>query len=195
MGRRPFCLILAAFPLLAIEAPAGPPIADDEPPAAKPAARASASADAPQKEDEPPEGRLGMTRAILCVKVDGYEDYLERPDGCLTADEKLVIYYRPRHFATHRVKDGLEAHLIQDARIRRRGAKSHLQSKDKILDYKARGRGPIGNIYLTNTISVSELKPGDYDLDITLHDAVSKGPAVKQVLHFTIVPETAPREP
>ena len=159
-------------------------------------AASSSTAAGPDDDDPPREPpsrtgppRLVMTRAVPCISVLGYEDYVERTDSTLTVDEKLVIYYRPEHFATERVDDEYRAHLIQDARIRRHGDKKFLQSKDKIVDYLARGRKPPANLYLTNSISLSDLRPGDYDLDIILHDAISKGPPARQTLQFTIIPE------
>ena len=162
-------------------APARSP-ADERP--AKPARKAKA---------DPAEYRFGMTRAILCESVKGYEDYVERPDARLTADEKLLIYYRPRHFASERDGEEYRAHLVQDARIRRRGEKATLQAKDKLVDFAPKGPKPPENKYITNWISVSDLMPGDYDLDIILHDAIagSKSPPATQTLRFTIIPDAA----
>ncbi len=142
----------------------------------------------PQDAPEAPETRLVMSKAIVCESVGGFADYVGRPKTGLTADEKLLIYYEPRNFATQRVGRRHQAHLVQDVRLRRRDEKVALWSKDKVLDYSAKSEAPIAQIYLTNTISLKGLKPGDYDLDVILHDEVAGGRPATQTLRFSIKP-------
>ena len=178
MGKvsRPGALALALAAALA-SAPAPPGT-----PARKPGADAA-------------ESRLSMTRAVVCLSVKGYEDYVKRPEASLTADEKLLIYYRPRNFAIERDGEDYSAHLVQDARIRRRGEKAILLAKAKLVEFIPKGPAPPSNKYMTNWISVADLKPGDYDLDIILHDVVAGSRPITQTVQFTVVPDPADEKP
>lgn len=135
----------------------------------------------------PVEYRLVMSKAVACEFVEGFGDYVERPSPRLSADEKLLVYYEPRHFATEKIGGRHRAHLTQDARVRKRGQKAAVWSKDKLLDYEAKADSPAFQLFLSNTIALKGLPPGDYDLDITLHDEVSRGSPATQTLRFSIV--------
>ena len=47
--------------------------------------------------------RLGMTPPIACREIEGYEEYEPLPDAALTSDEKLLVYFRPRHYKSTKV--------------------------------------------------------------------------------------------
>lgn len=176
--------LAAAALAIAVTVQALPVAGEDRP--ARPARKPKA---------DPAEYRFGMTPALLCLSVKGYEDYVERPDAALTAGEKLLIYYQPRHFASERAGDEYRSRLVQDARLRRRGQKAILQAKDKLVEYAPKGPTPPERNYITNWISVSALKPGDYDLDIILHDTIAQTPPVTQTVRFTIIPDPADDKP
>lgn len=138
---------------------------------------------------EQPSGPLAMTRALACESIKGYQDYVPRPEAALTKDEKLLVYYEPLNYAIERDRTGMyRAHLSQDARVRRRGEKTVLWKKDNLLDYEVKGNGPPKRICLMNTIALKALKPGEYDLDIVLHDRIGNGPPVTQTLKITVKP-------
>ena len=138
--------------------------------------------------DEPEEKEpLAMSPAVACRAINGYEDYEPLPDATLTSDEKLLVYYRPTGFRTEPVGDKFRAHFVQDARIRRRGQKAVLKSRMKLLEYEVKSDIPPDLIYLRNTISLKGLKPGQYELDIILHDKIGGGPPVTQALDFQVV--------
>ncbi|MEO6810784.1 MAG: hypothetical protein ABI353_16840 [Isosphaeraceae bacterium] len=137
---------------------------------------------------KPSEG-LAMTRALACESIKGYQDYVPRPEAALTKDEKLLVYYEPLNYAIEQDKTGMyRAHFSQDARIRKRGAKIVLWKKDNLLDYEVKGNGPPRKLCLMNTIALKALSPGEYDLDIVLHDRLGDGPPVTQTLKITIKP-------
>jgi hypothetical protein len=138
------------------------------------------------------DGSFGMTMPVACKEIRGFEDFQELPGAALTSDEKLLVYFRPRHYKSAKVGAEFEAHLTQDGRIRRRGEKAVLWSKAKLLDYRVKTDMPPQSIYMRNTISVKALKPGEYDYDITLHDAIGRSAPVVRTLPFTIVPAAAP---
>jgi hypothetical protein len=148
----------------------------------------------PKASPSPVRGTLTMSEAVVCRSIDGYEDYEPLPDAAQTSDEKLLVYYRPFGYRTTFVKDAYQAHLTQDAEIRRRGEKGVLRQKKKLLDYTAKSPQPPEQIYLRNTISLKGLKPGDYVLTIILHDELGDGPPATQVVRFRVVPAQDPRK-
>ena len=141
------------------------------------------------------DGSFGMTPPVACKEVRGFGDYEPLPSPALTSDEKLLVYYQPRHYKTARVGDKYEAHFVQDGRIRRRGSKGVIWSKPKLLDFTASSVDPPRQVYLRNTISLKGLKPGEYDYDIVLHDAVGRSASAVRTLPFTIIEAPAGAEP
>ena len=130
---------------------------------------------------------LSKSPAVACKAIDGYEDFEPLPDATLTSDEKLLVYYRPAGFQTEQVGDEFRAHFVQDAQIRRRGEKTVLKSKKKLLDYEFKSDSAPALVYLRNTISLKGMKPGKYELDIILHDKIGGGTPATQALPFEIV--------
>lgn len=128
-----------------------------------------------------------MSPAVACKAVEGYDDYEPLPDATLTSDEKLLVYYRPTGFQTEQVDGKFRAHFVQDARIRRRGEKTVLKSRKRLLEYEVKSDLPPALVYLRNTISLKGMKPGDYELDIILHDKIGGGSPATQALAFQIV--------
>jgi hypothetical protein len=149
---------------------------------------------APQKPPARPT-ELGMTPAIACLKVDGYDDFVELPDASLTPDDKLQVYYKPLNYAVEKRPKFLYSHLTQDVRIRRKGKKDVLWKKDQMFNYEAKSPDPTQRIFMTNKISIKALTPGEYELDIILHDALVAGSAATQTLAFTVVPIPKSTEP
>lgn len=140
----------------------------------------------PDKED-PDDGSFGFTEPVACSEIKGFEDYVELPGGALTSDEKLIVYFRPRHFKTAKVGRQYEAHFTEDVKIRRRGQKPVLWSKAKIMEYQPRGGLPNPPIYFHNKIAIKGLTPGKYDLEIVLHDEIGQTPPAVRVLPFEVV--------
>src|SRR5262249_27375089 len=136
---------------------------------------------------------LSMTPAIPCRTIAGFEDYEALDDPALTKDEKLLIYYHPIRYKYEKLKDGYHMHLTQDFRIRRRGEKAVLQTKDNMVKYEVRTKRPPANVYIQNYISLKALSPGEYDLDIILHDRVGKGRDALQTVKFRVKP--SPSDP
>ena len=144
--------------------------------------------------DDSPPRKLAMTPAVACSKITGFGDYVPLDEAVLTRDDKLLVYYEPTGFLYETVGKEYRVHFTQDARIHRRGQKAALQSKDKLLDYKGKSKQPPVNIYLSNTIALKDLAPGEYDLEIILRDDVAKGPPATQVLKFRVkAVDAAPR--
>ncbi len=140
--------------------------------------------------DGPP---LAMSPGKVCSNVRGYGDFDERPEPSLTRDEKLQIYCEPTGFATGTRPDGSTyVHLVVDAKIRRKGRKEVLWSKDAIVDYESEGSSPPAVVYLASTFAVRGLKPGDYQADLVLRDKHDPAARAEQTVDFRIVlPSTA----
>jgi hypothetical protein len=155
-------------------------------------ARQSATGSSPDGSEE----TLSMSKGVVCASdsIKGYENYQELPGAALTREEKLHVYYRPLGYQTSYNDGFYEAHFIQDAEIRRRGEKTVLRQKKKLLEYHPRGRERPALIYLRNAISLKELPPGDYDLNIILYDEIAKGAPATQIVPFKIIPAQDPRQ-
>jgi hypothetical protein len=140
----------------------------------------------PLTRDDPEKPKLKMTEAIACSKVDGYEQYEPLEDATLTADEKLFVYYKPLNYHVERKGNLYRAYLTQDARIRPHGKKTVLRRKDDLMKYEVKEKSEPTNLFISNFISLKDLPPGDYDLDIILHDRVGDEANATQVLPFRI---------
>jgi hypothetical protein len=149
----------------------------------------------PSAKDDPDDGSFGFTKPVACVEIKGYEDYVELSGGEITNHEKLIVYFRPRHFKTNRVGRQYESHFTEDVRVRRRGEKAVLWSKMKMVDYQPRADIPRPPIYFHNKIALKGLAPGNYELEIVLHDEIGQTPPATRVLPFVIVePKEEPAE-
>jgi len=142
----------------------------------------------PKAQDESGERPLAMTRAVACSKIHGFEDFELLADSRLTADDKLLVYYKPLNYQVDLEKGRYKIHLTQEGRLRRRGDKTVLWKKAALLDYEVDTDKPPGTIYLMNTIATKGLPPGEYDLDIVLRDERAGGRTATQVLKFQVVP-------
>ena len=145
-----------------------------------------------EKSQAPLEVHLSMTPAVACKSIVGYEQYVALPEAVLSKDDKLLIYYCPLGFAIVPVGPKYQAHFVQDVRVRKRGEKTVVWSRDKLVDQKFEGVEPPSVLYLFNRISLKGLTPGDYDLDIILHDVHSKGATAEQTFRFKVKPTAAP---
>jgi hypothetical protein len=155
-------------------------------PAPVAAAGSAAAPDDKKGEAAQDEGDLAMTDGIVCETIGGYRKYAERPGAALVKDEKMLVYYEPFGYTIERDDKGYRAHLTQDAFVRRKGGKVPLWGKKKIVDYEVRNPQPPTTLYLSNTISLKGLPPGEYELDIVLHDELGKGGRATQTVKFRV---------
>ncbi len=148
--------------------------------------------ESPSKPEPAADEVLSTTPAVACRSIAGYEDYEILPDASLTAEEKLLVYYRPLNYRVEKVAAGYHAHMTQDGQIRRRGGKAVLLRKMKLLDYEFTTKEMPNPVFLRNTVALKGLKPGDYEYDIILHDMLGQGETVTRTLAFKIVPVVLP---
>jgi hypothetical protein len=155
--------------------------------------------------DEPKTARpaLEMSKAVVCKKVVGYEDFVELPNASLTSLDKLNVYFRPLNFRVDPVEkpkfgSRFKARFSEDCQIRRKGEKTVLMKKDKMVEYDPTFELRGQTLYIVNNISLKGLAPGDYELDLVLHDVLEKDSTATQTVGFTIVPppkvDTPPKE-
>ncbi len=153
----------------------------------------------PQRPDEARKSErpaLAMSKAILCKRVNGYEDYVELPDATLTSADKLNIYFRPLNYRIEPVEKTetarrYRASFREDARLRRKGQKAVLMKKDNVLEYSPTFASADEKAYLYSNISLKGLDPGDYEIDLVLRDGLEEGASATQTIAFTIVPIAA----
>ena len=136
------------------------------------------------------ETTFGMSPAVACLRVDGFERYTTLPDATLTSADKLKVYFRPLRFkyeTDFKNRSPYRASFVEDGKIRRKGEKTVLTKEDKLLEYETRFAAPDYQIYLVNTIGLEKLSPGEYELDITLHDMIDGKAIARQSLPFRVV--------
>ena len=155
----------------------------------RPRARAKAG------DDDRDDGSFNFSPPVACKEINGYEDYVVLPNATLTADEKLLIYFRPRHYKSGRKGKEYEVHFTQDGQVRRRGEKTAAVMKFKPMEFKSTYANYPERIYLLNKIALKGMKPGDYDFEIVLHDAIGKSAPAVRIMPFTVVAAAIPDEP
>lgn len=142
--------------------------------------------------------RPDMTDPVICLIVRGFRDLepFDEPTPSLSRDEKLQIYYEPFNYLIARGPDDgpYHAHLVQDVRIRKAGNTRPLYSEKGVIDYSPRSDDPPTSTYLHTTLSLKEIPPGDYEVDVILHDRLADTPAeAVRTLPFRVVNPTAGR--
>jgi hypothetical protein len=161
------------------------------------AASLAATAAAPSlpavgQDDEVDNGSFGLSPPVACKEIRGFEDFDPLPGAALTADEKLLVYVLPRHYKIRRVASKYQAHVTEDVRVRRRGEKTVIWSKKDMVDYPVKTEAPPGPIFMRNTISLKGLKPGEYDLDITVYDKVGRSTPAVRTMPFRVIAAPTP---
>jgi hypothetical protein len=152
-------------------------------------------ADRDAAEGEEDDGSFGLSAPVACSEVRGFEDYDALPNAAISADEKLSIYFRPRHYKWSHQGDRYRVHFAEESQIRRHGEKSPVLAKFKTMEFKEMYKVVPENIYLSNKISLKGLKPGEYDYEIVLSDEIGKSAPATRVLRFRVVaPTEAPAE-
>ena len=137
--------------------------------------------------DGEPEG-LGISKPVVCSQVHGFADFEPLPEATLTADDKLTIYYEPSGYTIERTKDGFRAVFAQDGRIRKKGGKDVLWKKAPMFEYEAKSPNPPYRVYMRSDFSIKGTPPGEYELDLTLHDRLAKGTSTMRTVSFKVVP-------
>ena len=140
----------------------------------------------PADAEDPP--GLKMSKPVVCAKVQGLGNFEPLPDASLTADDKLTVYYEPSGQTIEKTKDGFRALLAQDGRVRKKGGKDILWQKAPMFEYEPKFAALPFRLFMRSDLSIKGLPPGDYELDLTLHDRLAKGTKVMRTVAFRVVP-------
>jgi hypothetical protein len=136
---------------------------------------------------------LSIAGAVACRTIDGYEQYKLLRGPQLTADEKLLVYYRPLNYKVVSRGEEYIAHFTQDGQIRRKGEKEILLRKKDMMDYEAKNSMPPDQVFIKNSFSLKGLPPGEYEYDIILRDENDPGSTVTQSVKFRVVAPVLPK--
>jgi hypothetical protein len=130
---------------------------------------------------------LAMSKPVAVTKIHGFASFEPLRDATLTADDKLMVYYEPTGYKIERTKDGFRAVLAQDGRLRKKGRKETLWQKAPMFEYEAKDATQPYRLYMRTDLAIKGLPPGDYELDLTLHDKLAKGAHATKTVEFKVV--------
>jgi hypothetical protein len=112
---------------------------------------------------------LQLRIILFADKVEGYANYTPRPDATFRQNDTLKIYFEPVGFAFTPDGDGFRSALAADLEIRTPGGLILAASKD-FGRLEWRGRSKLHEVQATIDLPLPQLKPGDYQLLLTLRD-------------------------
>ena len=128
---------------------------------------------------------LQLRTIVFADKVDGYANYTPRPDATFHQNDTLKVYFEPVGLAFTPDGDGFRSALAADLQIRTPGGLILATSKD-FGRLEWRGRSKLHEIQATIELPLPMLKPGDYQLLLTLRDEGSSKQTTA-TLPFTVV--------
>jgi len=112
---------------------------------------------------------LQLRTIVFADKVEGYANYTPRPDAAFHQNDTLKIYLEPVGFAFTPDGDGFRSALAADLQIRTPGGLILATSRD-FGRLEWRGRSKLHEVQATIELPLPRLKPGDYQLLLTLRD-------------------------
>lgn len=139
--------------------------------------------------------RLAMTPAIACLAIRGYEDYDVRDEPAIENEEKLLLYFKTKNQTIQRAGSKYKVHLVEDVKVRRKGEKAILWSRDKIVSYQVSSEQRPENLYIATTLAFKGIPAGEYEAELILHDRLTKEATASQVFQFRIKPAAASTPP
>ena len=145
----------------------------------------------PLQLQEPTASLFDVTEPIGCKVVRGYEDYEPLDAAEVARDQKLLLYTRPSGYQINEAEGRYRAHLVEDVQVRRPGKKKVVWSRKRIIDFKAEDDQPPRRLYLATTIGVKGFEPGEYEIDLALHDALGGGSPIVRTYHCRVTPSRA----
>jgi len=153
----------------------------------------SAAVAEPSDDDKP---QFQMSKPVICRKIHGYGNFEVIPEARFTADDKIMIYSEPTGYRVEKTKDGFHALLSEDGRIRKKGTKDAIWKKEKMFEFDAMNKVPPSHLYMRTDISIKGIRPGEYELDITVHDLLDKsGKEMTRTVGFTVYESAVRDEP
>jgi hypothetical protein len=114
-----------------------------------------------------------QTPTILFVDdVEGYANYTPRDGSAFRAGDTLRIYFEPTGYTFTPVSEGFRSALTADIEIRTPGGLI-LASAEDFVRLEWQGRSKMYEVHATIALPLPDLKPGAYEMDLTLHDVGS----------------------
>lgn len=114
-----------------------------------------------------------QTRTVLFAdSIEGYANYTPRENSAFQPNDTLRIYFEPTGFAFTADGDGFRSAIAADLEIRTPGGLILAASEDfGRLEWSGRSR--MHEVHATIELPLPELKPGEYQLLLTLRDTGS----------------------
>ena len=146
---------------------------------------------------EPPPApfeKLLVSKPIACTRIDGYRTYTPLERAALTKDEKLLVYLEVAnptiHASQEEEQEKVNLHLTQEIRVRKSGERKPLWIKHGLQGLEVQGKSELGPVYLDVVVGIKGLRPGQYDLDIIVHDRLARARSTLVTLPFEVLKST-----
>lgn len=128
---------------------------------------------------------LALSTATFADEVRSYGDYAPRVEAEYRAGDTALVYLEPIGFAWAPGGDGFKVNLEADVEIRSPGGVIFAKA-DKFATFAPTSLRKTRQLDLRVRLALPQLKPGDYELRLTLRDTVS-GKTTTASLPFTLV--------
>jgi hypothetical protein len=128
---------------------------------------------------------LGFSAAIFADDVRSHGNYAPRTEAKFRAGETALVYLEPVGFGWTAEDDSFKTNLEADVEIRSAKGAIFAQA-EKFATFERTSRHKSRELDLRVRIALPQLKPGDYELMLTLRD-VAAGKTATAILPFTLV--------
>jgi len=130
-------------------------------------------------------GELGVRNFTLCSKIYTLGSYVPLPEPKIEKNGKLLLYYEPANLYTKVSEGRYEFWFTQDAVLTDINDKE-LWSEKEFLDMHYITSTPILDVYVHNTLTLTDVPPGKYIYTITLND-LFRNKSITKSIEFEIV--------
>lgn len=128
---------------------------------------------------------LQLRTIAFADSVEGYGDYVTRPDTTFRKGDTLRLYLEPVGYGFMPDGDGVRAAIAVDVEIRTPGGLI-LGSAEDFVRLEWTGRTPMHEVHATVATPLPDLKPGAYLLLLTLRD-LGSAKTEEVTLPFSVV--------
>jgi hypothetical protein len=112
---------------------------------------------------------LQFRKVIFARDVKGFGQYTPRPDGAFKPGERATIYLEPFGYGFTENGGEIGVALATDVQIRTPGGLILAKAED-FAELAWSGREKSREVHATIAVDLPALKPGDYELVLTLRD-------------------------
>jgi hypothetical protein len=113
-------------------------------------------------------GKLGFNNVTFCSEIQGFGMYTPLP-GSTVPGKEFYVYYEPANPYTKVEGGKYSTHLTQDLYLL--DTKGNvLFGKEKALQFYYEAVAPVLDIYISNTITLTDAPKGKYVWKAVLHD-------------------------